>query len=225
MIGVGRIRGGATGFVKQLQEISRLRKLGYFMKAFRPGPGSKVLAVGVDPTGLHSFSNLVEYSYPYLESMVGLTNDLPDRWSKTDSPIRMVCGDGLRLPFRDNSFDICMSNAVVEHVGTREEQRMFVEELCRVAPKVFVTTPNFFLPFELHTRLPLVHFLPGALRDAVLRRTGRQFWADNWGRRLNLLTARQLRRLFPDWMDARVFGNRVTLMSESLVAIARRKDA
>ena len=44
-----------------------------------------------------------------------------------------VQADGRELPFADGAFDLGFSNAVVEHVGGRDEQRRFVHELCRVA--------------------------------------------------------------------------------------------
>src|SRR4051812_16870284 len=46
------------------------------------------------------------------------------------------------LPFADNAFDIVYSNAVLEHAGSREQQRFFLKELCRVAKRRFVAVPN-----------------------------------------------------------------------------------
>ena len=73
------------------------------------------------------------------------------------------------MPFADGEFDIVFSNAVIEHVGGREQQRRFVEESLRVARRAFVTTPNRWFPVEVHTRLPLVHWLPGPGRAPRLR--------------------------------------------------------
>ena len=80
------------------------------------------------------------------------------------------------MPFADGEFDIVFSNAVIEHVGGREQQRRFVEESLRVAQRAFVTTPNRWFPVEVHTRLPLVHWLP----DPVAHRAydlARKPWA------------------------------------------------
>ena len=61
---------------------------------------------------------------------------------------------GATLPFADGAFDLGFSNAVVEHVaGGRDGQRQFVAELCRVAQRVFVTTPNRWFPLDPHTLL------------------------------------------------------------------------
>ena len=83
--------------------------------------------------------------------------------------MRAVRADGRELPFDDAAFDIGFSNAVVEHVaGGREGQRRFVHELCRVARRVFVTTPNRWFPLEVHTLLPLVHWLPARARERLI---------------------------------------------------------
>jgi hypothetical protein len=99
----------------------------------------------------------------------------------------------LRLPFRDQAFDVVHSSAVIEHVGSLARQCAFVAECCRVASRaVFITTPNRWFPVEFHTVLPLVHWLPKEVFRALMRRTGRGFFAEE--RNLNLMTAPALSR-------------------------------
>ena len=62
------------------------------------------------------------------------------------------------LPFADKAFDIATSNAVLEHVGSTENQVRFVAELLRVARRVFVSVPHRYFPVEHHTAIPLLHF-------------------------------------------------------------------
>ncbi|HKD25689.1 MAG TPA: methyltransferase, partial [Xanthobacteraceae bacterium] len=82
---------------------------------------------------------------------------------------------------------------VIEHVGSWARQCAFVAECCRVARRaVFITTPNRWFPVEFHTVLPVVHWLPKEVFRAVMRRTGRGFFADE--RNLNLMTAPVLSR-------------------------------
>ena len=57
---------------------------------------------------------------------------------------------------------------------------------------MFVTTPNRRFPVEVHTRLPLVHWLPDSLSHPVYRATGKGFATD-----VHLLTRRSLSALFP----------------------------
>jgi len=97
-----------------------------------------------------------------------------DRFAAAFPEVTAVRADGRELPFADGEFELGFSNAVVEHVGGgRDGQRRFVAELCRVARRVFVTTPNRFFPVDPHTLLPFVHWLPaGTMRDRLLRARG-----------------------------------------------------
>lgn len=72
-----------------------------------------------------------------------------------------VQADGLALPFADRSFDLVVSNAVIEHVGQQREQAMFVEEHLRVGHSAVLTTPNRWFPIESHTGTLLRHCRPG----------------------------------------------------------------
>jgi len=70
-------------------------------------------------------------------------------------------GNALSTPFADNSFELVFSSAVIEHVGSLENQNQFIKELVRISKKyVFITTPNRYYPIEFHTILPIIHWLP-----------------------------------------------------------------
>jgi hypothetical protein len=94
-----------------------------------------------------------------------------------------------RLPFDDNEFDVATSNAVLEHAGSHENQRLLVKELCRVARRVFITVPNRFFPVEHHTAIPLAHYLDGTFRIAC-RITRKSEWTDE--QNLILMTRKRL---------------------------------
>lgn len=71
---------------------------------------------------------------------------------------RYVACDGLTLPFADDSIDLVLSNAVVEHVGLPEQQSRFLAEHARVGRYWIATTPNRWFPVETHTKRPLWHY-------------------------------------------------------------------
>ena len=150
---------------------SRERKLRLFLDLYRPGPDTSVLDVGVTdaPFGDGSSDNFFEALYPWPERVTAVGATELDVFTAAFPRIRAVRADGRELPFADGEFDFGFSNAVVEHVaGGREGQRRFVHELCRVSRRVFVTTPNRWFPLEVHTLLPLVHWLPAGARARLI---------------------------------------------------------
>ena len=109
------------------------------------------------------------------------------RFSRTIIPASASSRHARKLPFADNSYDFVHSSAVIEHVGSHRDQTTFLGELWRVSRRgIFVTTPNRWFPIEFHTVLPLIHYLPPDAFRAILRRIGRDFFADEAN--LNLMS-------------------------------------
>ena len=124
--------------------------------------------------------------------------------------VAWVAADGRALPFRDQSYDIVFSNSVIEHLGSRADQRRFAAEVARVGVRYWVQTPNRWFPVEPHLLTPLLHFLPKKWQGRIARRFTVWDWiarpsADRWDYYVNhylndirLLDVRELRTLFPD---------------------------
>jgi SAM-dependent methyltransferase len=187
---------------------SRERKLRLFLDTFKPGPATTIVDVGVTdaPFGGGSSDNFFEALYPWPERITAVGRTELERFAAAFPHVRVVRSDGRELPFADGEFDLGFSNAVVEHVeGGDAGRRRFVAELCRVAGRVFVTTPNRWFPLDPHTLLPFVHWLPrGAARDRVLRSRG---FTDV----LEPLGPRELAALFP--YPVRVINTGLTLIA------------
>ena len=107
---------------------------------------------------------------------------------------------GQALPFPEAYFDVGFSSAVLEHVGGAAQQQFFVQELLRTCRNVFLTTPDRAFPIEMHTFLPVVHWLPKRLHRRLLVWFGRSFWATEAN--LNLLTRRELAQLVTEALQA-----------------------
>jgi|SRR5579884_396795 len=183
---------------------SRERKLELLFELLAPGPETSVLDVGVTdaPFGGGSSDNFFEALYPWPERITAVGNTELGRFEAAFPGVRAVRADGRDLPFPDGAFDIGFSNAVVEHVaGGREGQRRFIHELCRVAGRVFVTTPNRWFPLEVHTLLPFVHWLPAPARERLLP----------FDDVLDPLGPKELASLFP--YDVRVLNRGMTLIA------------
>lgn len=90
---------------------------------------------------------------------------------------RVICGVGESLPFPDASFDLILSNEVLEHV---QDDRLCVEEIVRTLKpggRVVIFCPNRGYGFETHGiywrgkyhfgNIPFVNYLPRKLRDRL----------------------------------------------------------
>ena len=187
---------GSIGLVRRVSLQARLNVFRTFMDLLRPNSETTVLDVGVSLDVTSVESNVLEQFYPH--------------------PDRLVCagiGDGTAfeqaypqvrferiiphqpLPFADGQFDVAHSNAVVEHTGSRADQRAFIAELCRVAKRVFVAVPNRLFPLEQHTGLPLINYLPLPVFRALLKPTRLVHWSRE--ENLNPMFAGEFRELFP----------------------------
>jgi SAM-dependent methyltransferase len=179
---------------------SRRRKLALFLELMRPDAGTTVLDVGADEVSLGESGgeggcrthNYLEEAYPWPGRITALGLHDGARFRERYPGIAYVQGDACALPFPDGAFDVVHSNAVIEHVGRRDRQEALVREALRVGRRVFVTTPNRWFPVEVHTRLPLVHWLPEPLahRAYDLARMP-------WAKENHLLGSSGLRALFP----------------------------
>jgi hypothetical protein len=125
--------------------------------------------------------------------------------------------DGTNLPFADGEFDVGFSNSVIEHVPP-DLQPAFAAEMARVARRYYVQTPNRWFPIEPHYQLPFFQFLPRRVRMALNRRFTLGWQAKGQWEEITLLSARDVKRLFP---DAEVHREKVLGLTKSLIAVRR----
>jgi hypothetical protein len=195
----------------------RRRRMRRFERTFGLTEATRVLDVGGTP---------LNWSLASVRPRLTLLN-MPRAQERAEGTARWVAGDGRRLPFADQSFDIVFSNSVIEHVGTREDQRAFAREVARVGVHYWVQTPNRWFPVELHLLTPFIHYLPRRWQAALARRLTvwemvarprpdqREYYIEHYLRDIRLLDARAVRGLFP---DARLIRERLLGFTKSLIA-------
>jgi hypothetical protein len=142
-----------------------------------------------------------------------------------DDRIAVQQGDACSMPeFADGQFDVVHSNSVIEHVGHWDAMTAMAKEIARLAPRYFVQTPNVWFPLEVHFNMPFYHWLPEQARASLLLRKPGKYLPRGSGldqamdmvQRVNLLSARQMRHLFP---GATLERERILGLSKSLIAI------
>lgn len=166
--------------------------------------------------------NFLEKNYPYLDKVTALSVDEARNFKKLYPQVKVVTYDGKKFPFSDGAFDICWSNAVIEHVGDKEKQVLFLKEIYRVGKRAFITTPNRFFPVEIHTRVPVLHcFLPKKWFDVFLTLIGKK-WAT--GDYMNLLSLNELKHLLLEAgvKDYKIIKNRLLFFTLDFVIIWKK---
>ena len=84
--------------------------------------------------------------------------------------------DGVVLPFEDNSFDVVISNHVIEHVGDELQQMTHLCEFARVLRNTgtgYLAVPSRWMLVEPHYQLPFLSWLPQRMADAYVRLANR----------------------------------------------------
>jgi len=142
-----------------------------------------------------------------------------DKTEVAHTTYKTVIGDARHLDrlFQKGEFDVVFSNSLIEHVPSYEGQCAVASGIRRVGKRYFVQTPNRYFPLEPHFISPFFYILPRRLKVwAVCNIYGRllnkKFRDPRYAREaidsIRLLTARELRDMFPDGMlyKEKIFG-------------------
>jgi hypothetical protein len=196
---------------------SRHRKGELLGELFALDEKTRILDVGgqLDPAGRQILD-----THPHRHNVTVLNLDQRhlDLIREAYPEVTTVQGDATRLPFEDDSFDLVYSNAVIEHIPTWEGQQAMAQEIQRVGKTWFVTTPNRWYPFEFHTRLPFVSWLPAPLMktcSVVSYNHVKKRYDFGLSRGvIRLLSIRQMRSLFPTSLAVPL---RITFWPETII--------
>jgi SAM-dependent methyltransferase len=190
----------------------RDRRYRFFIERCHVRPGERILDVGTGAGGaLERFNRTNPIVAVDLEP-------IPSEWLSQPN-VTVGRADATDLPFGDCEFPVVFSSSVIEHIP-RKLQSVFAQEIRRVGVRYYVQTPNRWFPIEPHYQLPLFQFLPRRLQR-FLNRHFTLGWREkgNW-EEINLLSARDLRRLFP---DAEIHRERLFGLTKSFMLV--RSDA
>jgi SAM-dependent methyltransferase len=165
-----------------------------FMRVMQPTASMRILDFGVSET-VREEANFFEQAYPWPERLTCLgIGDGTEIRASYPAVNYVSSAPGARLPFEDGSFDIAVSNAVLEHVGSDENRKFVIRELARVAKRLFLSVPNRWFPVEHHTGFPFLHYAPNIFRR-TLRNTSYEYWAEPAN--LSFLGRAEITRFWP----------------------------
>lgn len=130
---------------------------------------------------------------PHVHSIVGLDLDAAalQQARTAANSAAYIFGNGARLPFAGQSFDLVICAQVYEHAGDQQELAAEIWRVLRPGGVCFFSGPNRLAIIEEHYWLPFLSWLPQRLADAYLKATGRGRYYD-----VKPLLYWQLRRLW-----------------------------
>jgi hypothetical protein len=179
----------------------RQKRFALFLEQIAPLPRPiKIIDIGGT---VNYWENMGLASAPWVQiTLVNL--------NKVNSPypnIISFAGDARNLSqFETASFDVAFSNSVIEHVGSIDDQRSMVDEMRRLAPRLYLQTPNKYFPLEPHFLFPFFQFLPLCVRVWLVMRFSLG-WYPRYSNKLEakevassirLMSKSEVRGLFPD---------------------------
>jgi SAM-dependent methyltransferase len=185
---------GRFALARRISAAARRATFYKLMNDFQPTASTTILDIGTsDSEGLET--NMLEQLYPWGGSITAAGLGAGQEFRRRYPDTRYVqLEPGRPLPFKDKSFDIVFSNAVLEHVGGQAQRAEFIKEAARVGHRLFFIVPNRWFPIEHHTAIPFMHWNPGLFRRALKNRA-RAFWCDP--RNMEFLSRRSLLKQWP----------------------------
>ncbi len=151
-------------------------------------------------------------------TIVNLLDDAADEpWLTT------IKGDACTTAWLEGTYDLVISNSLLEHVGGMQRRRQFADVVHAASERWWIQTPYRYFPIEPHWLCPGFQFLPLAAKVAVTRRwpIGHRHEPDpeiayEYATEVDLVTITELRHLFP---EGEVWRERMAGLVKSITAI------
>jgi hypothetical protein len=142
-------------------------------------PGMNILEVGTTPDSSFPDQNFFSKSAKALGCQVSVTSIEDCSQMARENGFRWVpLGDLLKNESSER-FDCVVSAAVLEHVEGTPGKLEHLRFLNRCSKRwVVITIPNRGHWFEVHTKLPFIHWFPNPLYRRLLRLLGLAVWAE-----------------------------------------------
>lgn len=177
-----------------VQEQSRKHKASLFYKYMGPTKQDSVLVFG-SGDGTDFLSH-----YPWPERVTAIDHDaallrrLHTRWPRVLTIHADLCNPLEFDQLDDHAFTIGYCNAVLEHVRHPGDVAYLIRRLCT---KYYVTTPNKHFPFDMHTRLPLYHYLPEPTQRKLVKTLRPGNYKDGIYEAIHPLSPKDAKHIFP----------------------------
>ena len=117
--------------------------------------------------------------------------------------------------------DLVISSAVIEHVGSYNNQIKMIENICKLSKKLIIfTTPSRAYPIDFHTKIPFLHWLPKNIHRSLLNIIGMSFFSKE--ENLNLLSRKDIHNLMKKLnIDYEIINLRLFGLTSNFIVIGK----
>lgn len=232
--------------------MSRGKKMIVFLKKIAHNSHEKSFVTKLRRKRFHIFQNLIERCYNKKKITVLDLGGTPAYWNQVydinknplnleitilnlhmpidvNTKFKYLLGDARDLShIPDQSFDVCFSNSMIEHLGDLCQQQRCIKEMKRVCRTLYLQTPNLYFPIEPHYQIPFIQFLPIHLRMKILSIFNRTTVITQYENYLNnpiqLLSKKDLKFFFAE-NEYEIILEKLFFMTKSFVVISRKLPA
>lgn len=151
----------------EVTRAQKAEKIIAVLEQHRPLTGATLLEVG---TGAGFIAHALSRRVAAVESV-----DIVDDRQVTDGYRQTLVTDEA-LPFPDRTFDVIVTNHVLEHVG---DAARHVSEMRRVLKDdgvIYLASPNKWWVTDPHYKLPFISWMPHRIADRYLRLLRKRTW-------------------------------------------------
>lgn len=224
-----------TKLVKAYSKRARKKRAAVFRDNFLIDENIKILDLGSE-TGSNIHAVLQGTSFKRHNIFIAdIDLSLIEKGANTYGFVPVLIGESEHLPFDDDFFDIVYCSSVIEHVTVPKEQvwslysgkkfkarsfsrqKIFANEIQRLGKQYFVQTPYKHFPFESHSWLPFIAWLPRRILIPILKITN-TFWVKKTSPDWYLLNRSEMSNLF---QDADIISEKSLGLTKSIMAIKK----
>ncbi len=151
---------------------------------------NSVLDIGTTADEINESSNILIKNLGKNKIVKLISDQVPKNLNYKLFTKKSITDNFSSIQLKENSADLVISSATIEHVGVREKQLKMIENIINLSNKYFViTTPNKFHPIDFHTKIPLIH-MNSKIHKFILNLIGLDYFAKK--ENLNLLSKRDI---------------------------------
>ena len=181
-----------------------------------------VLDIGTTGDSKNKSSNIIIKNLKNLKSYKSISDQKISMLLFKKKMTKSITSNFSKKELNYLSSDLVISNATIEHVGSLKKQKKMVANIIKLSKKMFIIiTPNRFYPIDLHTKIPLIHWLPKTMHRFILKILGLNFYAKE--KNLNLLSKYDFKKIiYQKNVTFKITDIKLFKLSSNLIVIGKK---